>query len=219
MYEESFRNAADHMAWRGHIRRYGLRGAGAGMLDYAPTLLEPHGSRGSGRKWTAFRCNPCCEAERRAAGETVALLPVITLYPAVGSVRAHYGIRHDRYKMIPLVSGRGRNGASLLPLSTCCGSCTDRAERDPAEVIMFTRRGRIPPYPPGAGAVLAEKRGELGIRLVGLQCRLIRTSGKSFPDASLPSWPSRKNSFSMYMLICRSGLLYLCEYIETLLFC
>ena len=79
-------------------------------------------------------------------------------YPAVGSVRAHYGIRTDRYKLIHWF-GPGADGDPDIDFWELYD-----LRKDPCEVHnVYEERGYLP-IRRELARLLAEKRGELGIR-------------------------------------------------------
>lgn len=207
MYEESFRTPLI-MAWRGHIRPGTVCRELVQNIDYAPTLLDaagvavPDGMDGVSLQ-PLFRSG-------KARGWRTSLYYQYYDYPAVGSVRAHYGIRTDRYKLIHWF-GPGADGDPDIDFWELYD-----LRKDPCEVHnVYEERGYLP-YPPGAGAAVGRKTRRVGNQIVGLACRLIRTFGKSFPDV-LFSCPVVKHASMHLPSAFRS--LYLCEYIETLLFC
>lgn len=97
IYEEAFRTPL-LMVWPGHIRPGSESRALVQNIDWAPTLLDAAGvdvpDAMDGRSLLPlFRSG-------RAAGWRQSLYYQYYDYPAVGSVRKHYGIRTARYKLI-----------------------------------------------------------------------------------------------------------------------
>ena len=106
MYEESFRTPL-LIAWPGHIRPGSECRELVQNIDYAPTLLDaagvdiPHEMDGKSLL-PLFR-------NGKAGNWRQSLYYQFYDYPAVGNVRAHYGIRTHRYKLIHWF-GPGANG-------------------------------------------------------------------------------------------------------------
>ena len=79
-------------------------------------------------------------------------------YPAVGNVRAHYGVRTHRYKLIHWF-GPGADGDPDIDFWELYD-----LRKDPCEVHnVYEERGYLP-IRRELARLLAEKRGELGIR-------------------------------------------------------
>ena len=155
MYEESFRTPLI-MAWRGHIRPGTVCRELVQNIDYAPTLLDaagvevPDGMDGVSLQ-PLFRSG-------KARGWRTSLYYQYYDYPAVGSVRAHYGIRTDRYKLIHWF-GPGADGDPDIDFWELYD-----LRKDPCEVHnVYEERGYLP-IRRELARLLAEKRGELGIR-------------------------------------------------------
>ena len=155
MYEESFRTPLI-MAWRGHIRPGTVCRELVQNIDYAPTLLDaagveiPDGMDGVSLQ-PLFRSG-------KARGWRRSLYYQYYDYPAVGSVRAHYGIRTDRYKLIHWF-GPGADGDPDIDFWELYD-----LRKDPCEVHnVYEERGYLP-IRRELARLLAEKRGELGIR-------------------------------------------------------
>lgn len=97
MYEEAMRTPLI-MAWPGHIRPGSESRALVQNIDWAPTLLDAAGvavpdSMDGRSLLPLFR-------DGKAPGWRRSLYYQYYDYPAVGSVRKHYGIRTSRYKLI-----------------------------------------------------------------------------------------------------------------------
>lgn len=154
MYEESFRTPLI-MAWRGHIRPGSVCRQLVQNIDYAPTLLAAAG------------------VETPEDMDGVSLLPLFRNgkahdwrtslyyqyydYPAVGSVRAHYGIRTDRYKLIHWF-GPGANGDPDIDFWELYD-----LKKDSCEVHNIYEDPRYVRIRRELSQLLAEKRGELEI--------------------------------------------------------
>lgn len=106
MYEESFRTPLI-IAWPGQIRPGAICSELVQNIDYAPTLLDAAGievpDEMDGRSLLPLF------PKGRAKDWRQALYYQFYDYPAVGNVRAHYGIRTRRYKLIHWF-GAGVNG-------------------------------------------------------------------------------------------------------------
>lgn len=155
MYEESFRTPLI-MAWRGHIRPGTVCRELVQNIDYAPTLLDAAGV-GVPDGMDGVSLQPLFRSGK-ARGWRTSLYYQYYDYPAVGSVRAHYGIRTDRYKLIHWF-GPGADGDPDIDFWELYD-----LRKDPCEVHnVYEERGYLP-IRRELARLLAEKRGELGIR-------------------------------------------------------
>ncbi len=189
MYEESFRTPLI-MAWRGHIRPGTVCRELVQTIDYAPTLLDAAGVGVPTEMDGVSAATPVRSGKARG-WRTSLYYQYSYDYPAVGSVRAHYGIRTDRYQADPLV----RSGADGDPDIDFWELYDLR--KDPARCIMFTRSADTS-LSAGSWRGCWPKNAASWESDSWFACRLIRTSGKSFPDV-LASCPVVKY-VSMYML-------------------
>ena len=171
MYEESFRTPLI-MAWRGHIRPGTVCRELVQNIDYAPTLLDaagvavPDGMDGVSLQ-PLFRSG-------KARGWRTSLYYQYYDYPAVGSVRAHYGIRTDRYKLIHWF-GPGADGDPDIDFWELYD-----LRKDPCEVHnVYEERGYLSA---GSWCGCWPKNAASWESDSWFACRLIRTFGKSFPD-------------------------------------
>ena len=154
MYEESFRTPLI-MAWRGHIRPGTVCRELVQNIDYAPTLLDAAGV-GVPDGMDGVSLQPLFRSGK-ARGWRTSLYYQYYDYPAVGSVRAHYGIRTDRYKLIHWF-GPGADGDPDIDFWELYD-----LRKDPCEVHnVYEERGYLP-IRRELARLLAEKRGELGI--------------------------------------------------------
>ena len=201
MYEESFRTPLI-MAWRGHIRPGTVCRELVQNIDYAPTLLDAAGV-GVPDGMDGVSLQPLFRSGK-ARGWRTSLYYQYYDYPAVGSVRAHYGIRTDRYKLIHWF-GPGADGDPDIDFWELYD-----LRKDPCEVHnVYEERGYLP-IRRELARLLAEKRGELGIRK--LVCMAVDKDIRKILSGCPCFMSGRKIRFHVYV-VCRSGR---CIYVSTL---
>lgn len=153
MYEESFRTPL-LMAWPGHIRPGSECRALVQNIDWAPTLLDAAGvavpEEMDGRSLRPLFRNG------RAKGWRRSLYYQYYDYPAVGSVRLHYGIRTERYKLIRWF-GEGVGGDPAIDTWELFD-----LERDPHEVRNVCDDARYRRIRERLARELAEERLRIG---------------------------------------------------------
>ena len=153
MYEEVFRTPL-LAAWPGHIRPGTECRELVQNIDWAPTLLDAAGievpAEMDGRSLRPlFRSG-------RARGWRRSLYYQYYDYPAVGSVRCHYGIRTHRYKLIHWF-GPGANGDPAIDSWELFD-----LERDPHEVRNVYGDKRYRRIRERLARLLAQERERIG---------------------------------------------------------